>query len=328
MEFAVEAVDLTKRFEDLVAVDKLNLQVKRGEIFGLLGPNGAGKTTTFRMLTGLTLPTSGSATVAGFDVVKEPEKVKARIGVLPETSNMYDDLTAWYNLDFTGKLYGIPKDERRRRIDELLKMFQLEHRKHDYVHSFSKGMHRRLTIAAALVHNPEILFFDEPTSGLDAQTSRYIHELVKKLHEQGITIILTTHLIEEADQLCEKVAIIDYGKIVAQGAPSELKHRFQETEVIEIEVKKLDDKILQAMCKLNDVQEVLREANKARIYTRDASEILPHLVSLVNEKNRKIISLKTSEPTLEDVFIQLTGREIREEKPTVAESVRRRGGRW
>lgn len=207
-------------------------------------------------------------------------------------------------------------------------MFQLEHRKHDYVHSFSKGMHRRLTIAAALIPNPEILFLDEPTSGLDAQTSRYIRELVKKLHAQGITVILTTHLIEEADQLCERVAIIDHGKIVAQGSPSELKHRFQETGIIEIEVKKLDDKILRAVGKLDGVQEVLREADRARIYTKDVSEILPHLVYLINENNRKIVSLKTLEPTLEDVFIRLTGREIRDEKPTVTESVRRRGGRW
>ena len=220
---AIEVNQLTKRYNGIVAVDNMTFQVKEGEIFGFLGPNGAGKTTTLRLLTGLTKPTSGSVKVAGHDILAESVKVRECVGIVPEVSNVYDEMTAWDNLIFASQLYSVPNDQRAERANELLKLFGLYERRMSRVGTFSRGMKRRVTIAAALIHKPSILFLDEPTTGLDVQSSRMIRSLIKELNKSGSTVFLTTHYIEEADQLCQRVAIISQGRIVNVDSPEKLK---------------------------------------------------------------------------------------------------------
>jgi ABC-2 type transport system ATP-binding protein len=305
-ESAVKVTKLTKYYGSLLAVDQADFEVYRGEFFGLLGPNGAGKTTTIRMLTGQTKPTSGNAVVAAFNVVKQPIKAKERVGVVPEVSNLYDEMSAWDNLIFAAQLYDVPKDERNRRAKELLELFGLYERQKDRVGIFSRGMKRRLTIAAALIHKPDILFLDEPTTGLDVQSARMIRSLIKELNEKGTTVFLTTHYIEEADQLCQRVAIINQGKIVALGNPEKLKATIEEHHIIEVSfspAQNLDDKLQ----RLNHVSSVSRVGDKFRIHAEDASEVVPTLIDFGRENNMKIISINTLKPSLEDAFVKITG---------------------
>ncbi len=225
MEDVIYVKELTKRFGDFTAVDEISFEVRNGEIFGFLGPNGAGKTTTIRMLAGLSKPTAGNASVLGFDIRSEIINVKRRIGVVPEISNLYDELSAFGNLLFMAQLYGVAPSLRKKRAEELLKTFRLYERKDGVFRSFSRGMKRALTIAAALVHNPEVLFLDEPTIGLDVVAARSLRNLMSNLHRQGVTIFLTTHYLEEADLLCDRVAVLVKGKILAVDSPQKLKEK-------------------------------------------------------------------------------------------------------
>jgi ABC-2 type transport system ATP-binding protein len=305
-ESAVKVSNLTKYYGDLLAVDHADFEVYQGEFFGLLGPNGAGKTTTIRMLTGQTKPTSGNAIVAAFDVARQPIKAKERVGVVPEVSNLYDEMSAWDNLIFAAQLYDVPKDERDRRAKELLELFGLYERQKDHVGIFSRGMKRRLTIAAALIHKPDILFLDEPTTGLDVQSARMIRNLIKGLNEKGTTVFLTTHYIEEADQLCQRVAIINQGKIVALDNPEKLKATIEEHHIIEVSfspAQNLNDKLR----RLKHVSSVSRVGDKFRIHAEDASEIVPILIDFGRENNLRITSINTLKPSLEDVFVKITG---------------------
>jgi ABC-2 type transport system ATP-binding protein len=305
-ESAVKVSNLTKYYGDLLAVDHADFEVYQGEFFGLLGPNGAGKTTTIRMLTGQTKPTSGNAIVAAFDVARQPIKAKEHVGVVPEVSNLYDEMSAWDNLIFAAQLYDVPKDERDRRAKELLELFGLYERQKDHVGIFSRGMKRRLTIAAALIHKPDILFLDEPTTGLDVQSARMIRNLIKGLNEKGTTVFLTTHYIEEADQLCQRVAIINQGKIVALDNPEKLKATIEEHHIIEVSfspAQNLNDKLR----RLKHVSSVSRVGDKFRIHAEDASEIVPILIDFGRENNLRITSINTLKPSLEDVFVKITG---------------------
>lgn len=223
MSSAIEVKGLTKSFEGLMAVDNINFSVNSGEVFGFLGPNGAGKTTTIRMLTGLSKPLNGKASILNYDVHSEITKIKKRIGVVPEASNLYDELSGFDNLVFMAQLFGVGRIERVNRVEELLKTFGLYERKDSLFKKYSRGMKRALTIAAALIHNPDILFLDEPTVGLDVVAARSLRNLIKNLHSQGITIFLTTHYLEEADLLCDRVAIIVKGKIIRIDTPKVLK---------------------------------------------------------------------------------------------------------
>jgi ABC-2 type transport system ATP-binding protein len=225
MENVIYVNKLTKRFGDFTAVDEISFEVRNGEVFGFLGPNGAGKTTTIRMLAGLSKPTEGNASVLGFDIRSEIINVKKRIGVVPEISNLYDELSAFDNLLFMAQLYGVPPSLRKKRVKELLKTFRLYERKDDVFRSFSRGMKRALTIAAALIHNPELLFLDEPTVGLDVVAARSLRNLMSNLHRQGVTIFLTTHYLEEANLLCDRVAVLVKGKILAVDSPQKLKEK-------------------------------------------------------------------------------------------------------
>jgi len=223
LENAIEVKQLTKFYGNLLAVDHVSFEVNANEIFGLLGPNGAGKTTTIRMICGMLRPTGGTAVIAGFHVSQKPQDVKRRVGLVPDISNLFGELSARVNLEFMGKLYGLDKKTRRERVDQVLELFQLKDRQNDLVKFYSKGMHRRLTVAAALLHRPEILIMDEPTSGLDAQTAHLVREIIVDLNKEGRTILLTTHQIEEADRLVHRVGIIDHGKLIALDTPEQIK---------------------------------------------------------------------------------------------------------
>ncbi len=305
-ENSIEVSNLVKRYGSVLAVDDLNFKVKQGEIFGFLGPNGAGKTTTIRLLTGQIRPTSGSLRVSGKDVNREPSLAKEHIGVVPENSNVYDEMSAWDNLIFAGQLYRVPKNEREKRAKELLELFGLYERRKDHAGVFSKGMKRRLTIAAALVHTPSILFLDEPTSGLDVQSSRMIRNLAKELNRAGTTIFLTSHYIEEADQLCQRVAMINKGRIVALGSPEKLKASAEKHHIIEVSFNRTQT-LEHKLANLKDVEKVLQFGDKFRLHVRDASEVVPLLVDLARENGLKIVSINTLSPSLEDVFVEMTG---------------------
>jgi len=305
-ESAVEVSNLTKYYGALLAVDHANFEVHRGEFFGLLGPNGAGKTTTIRMLTGQTKPTSGNAVVAAFDITNQPTKAKEHVGVVPEVSNLYDEMSAWDNLIFAAQLYGVPKNERDKRAKELLNLFGLYERRSDRVGNFSRGMKRRLTIAAALIHKPDILFLDEPTTGLDVQSARMIRNLVKELNASGTTVFLTTHYIEEADELCQRVAIINQGKIVAVDNPEKLKAAIQAHHIIEVSFSPVQD-LNDMLRSLKHVSSVSRVGDKFRIHVEDASEVVPLLIDFAREKSLRVISINTLKPSLEDAFVQITG---------------------
>lgn len=284
----------------------MNLEVVEGEIFGLLGPNGAGKTTMIRMLTGQTKPSSGTTKVASYDIIHEPIKAKQQMGVVPEVSNIYDEMSAWDNLIFAAQLYSVPKIEREKRAKELLELFGLYERRKDRVVGFSRGMKRRVTIAAALIHKPKMLFLDEPTTGLDVQSSRMIRNLIKELNDSGVTIFLTTHYIEEADQLCQRVAIINQGRIVVVDNPEKLKASMEERHVIEVSFspsRDLNDKLRGLSC----VNNVSRLGDKFRLYVDDASEVIPSLIDFARKNSLKIISINTLKPSLEDAFVRLTG---------------------
>jgi ABC-2 type transport system ATP-binding protein len=222
---AIITSDLIKKFGDLTAINGITFSVNYGEIFGFLGPNGAGKTTTIRMLTGQLLPTSGSATVAGFDILSEREQLKPRIGVIFEYQNLYERISARDNLNFMRQLYGVDRD----RVDQVLELVGLKDRADEKLKRFSNGMKQRLLIARGLLHDPEILFMDEPTSGLDPMIAREIRQLIAQLARGGRTIFLTTHYMEEADRLCDRVAIINHGRIIAMDTPERLKKDFGPT---------------------------------------------------------------------------------------------------
>lgn len=305
----IEVKGLTKRYKEVLAVDNISFSVGKNEIFGFLGPNGAGKTTTVKMLIGQIKPTSGSLLVAGKDMLKESVEAKKSTGVVPENSNIYDEMSAWDNLIFAAQLYGVPKEKRDNKAKELLELFGLYERRKDHVGVFSKGLKRRLTIAAALVHSPNILFLDEPTSGLDVQSSRMIRNLIKQLNSSGVTIFLTTHYIEEADQLCQRVAMINKGKLVAIDSPQRLKAAVEKHQVVEVSFDRTEA-LENKLASLSGIERVVQFGDKFRLHVKNASEIIPILGDFSRNNGLKIISMATLSSTLEDVFIQYTGLSV------------------
>lgn len=303
---AIEVSDLTKCYGHLLAVDHIKFEVRRKELFGFLGPNGAGKTTTINMLTGVTKPTSGTALVSGFNVADEPVRAKERIGVVPDAPSLYDEMTAWDNIIFNAKLHRVPKNKREPRARELLELFGLYDRHKDPVGTFSKGMQKRLMIATALVHEPEMLFLDEATTGLDVQSARMIRNLIKELNESGVTIFLTTHYIEEADQLCQRIAIINQGKIVTVDNPEKLKTAIEKHHIIEVSFSPAQD-LNAKLSSLKNVSSVSRVGDKFRLHVEDPSETLPSIFDFANKNHLKVVSINTLMPTLEDAFVKLTG---------------------
>ncbi len=307
MELAIEVEELTKYYGSVLAVDRITFEVERGEIFGFLGPNGAGKTTTVRMLTGLTLPTSGTARVVGYDVVKESRKAKMSIGLVPEISNVYSELSVWDNIIFSGEIHGVPRRERQNRARKLLEMFGLYDRKKEKAGKLSKGLKRRLAIAMALVHEPEVLFLDEPTSGLDVPSAKLLREIIRKLNREGTTIFLTTHNMEEANSLCQRIAVINRGRIVAIDSPERLKMIVSRTHSVLVSFSGRLEGLRSKLESLDEVEKVVEEGDKFRLYTGDPPTVLEELFELAKRENLRIITLNTSSPSLEDVFMMLAG---------------------
>ena len=301
---AIEVDNLTKLFDDFTAVNHLDFEVKNGEIFGFLGPNGAGKTTTVRMLTGIIKPSFGKVSIMGLDIRQDPIKAKQIMGVVPELSNAYTELTAWNNLQFMAELYGVPGKDARQRAEELLGKFDLYERKDHKVGTFSKGMKQKLVLAMSLMNDPEILFLDEPTSGLDVMSARLIKDMVLELNKEGKTIFLTTHYMEEANQLCSRVAIINHGKIAAIDAPEKLKMRIGGLEWVEVSFDMPVD--ASDLSDLSGVIDVRMSGDKLRLYTNEPGRTIYQLVDYSRSNDLEIVMLNTLTPTLEDVFIKLT----------------------
>ncbi|RLE72411.1 MAG: ATP-binding protein [Thermoprotei archaeon] len=304
---AIESIGLTKYYGRLLAVDHIYFKVNVGEVFGFLGPNGAGKTTTIRMLTGLTKPTEGTAKIFGYNILREKIMAKKMFGVVPEFTNIYDGLTAWDNLMFMGELYRIPKYEREKYGLELLKIFGLYERRNDLVKTFSKGMKRKLCIAMALIHKPRLLFLDEPTSGLDIHSTIIIRNIIRKLNEEGVTVFLTTHNIEEANILCDRIAIIYRGRIIAINTPERLKMAIKKVQSIVIAFNRFSPKILEDLRKNSLINDVRKEGDKIKLYTSDPPDVLEYIFQYANRNGLKIISINTLRPSLEEVFLKLTG---------------------
>lgn len=308
IDTVIQVSDLTKFYEEILAVDHINFDVKRGEIFGFLGPNGAGKTTTIRILTGLSKPTEGKASVLGFDINSSIVEAKRHIGVVPEISNLYDELSAIDNLLFMTQLYGVPRPHRRKRAEELLKIFGLYERKDSPFRAFSRGMKRALTIAAALIHNPKILFLDEPTVGLDVVAAQSLRNLIANLRQQGVTIFLTTHYLEEADLLCDRVAILVKGRIIEIGSPTSLKIAASEESLIEFSFEReISDLMEDLSNRLPGVTTVATEQNKVRIYGGISAKIYDNVFRFAKDKGIEIQSVNSIKPNLEEAFIKITG---------------------
>jgi ABC-2 type transport system ATP-binding protein len=302
---AIEVKNLTKYYGSFCAVDHITFDVGSGELFGFLGPNGAGKTTTIRMLTGLSEPSEGNVSIMGYDISRDPFHAKERFGVVPEVSNIYEDLTAWDNLMFAGELYSMPRSERSRRAHELLDTFELTGFKDKKVKGFSRGMRRMITIAMAIIHSPDILFLDEPTSGLDVQRSVRLKEIFSDLNRDGTTLFLTTHILEEANTLCDRVGIIVKGKLAAVDAPEKLKRTIQAAQSVEFSFDTMTPMLVHDLAALPAVSSVRKEGDKFRLYTNDPSSVATSLFEYAKMHALKIISINTLGPSLEDAFLAI-----------------------
>ncbi|AKI97712.1 ABC transporter ATP-binding protein [Kosmotoga pacifica] len=322
----IEAKGLSKRFKEVLAVDNVSFEVQEGEIFGLLGPNGAGKSTTIRMLTTLTRPTSGTALVAGYDISKEPSRVREKIGLVSEKTILYDRLTAMENLMFFARLNGMDKKRARKRCLELLEMVDMLKWKDTMVGKFSTGMRQRINVIRALLHDPKIIFLDEPTLGLDPQTTRTIREFIRKINSEGRTVILTTHIMTEADMLSDRIAIIDHGKIIALDTPKNLKRMLKESsdEVLDIEIPNMNGKITEELEAFDCVRKVSSRSPEEIRIIMNCDNPVAFITDFLSKRSLHIRAIRTVEPTLEDVFIKLTGHEMRDQEVKKARFVRRR----
>jgi len=317
----IEVDSVTKRFQDTAAVDNVSMKVARGELFGLLGPNGAGKSTLTKMLSGMINPTSGTIKVGGRNIQDDPMKVKELLGVVPQDIVLYDYMNARENLAFFGRLYGLSGSKLRNRIEELLKFTQLDEKAvKRHISTYSGGMKRRVNIAAALLHDPQVMLLDEPTAGLDPKNKLALWEIIQTLHKEGKTIVLTTHMMDEAEELCNQVAIMDKGKIIALGSPRQLIKKVKMENTITVVPDKIPPKLIEVVQKISGVKSSYRAYDEnekieaLKIITERAEDILPDVVSAIAATGTKILSVQLSRVTLEDVFILLTGRSLTEEE--------------
>jgi ABC-2 type transport system ATP-binding protein len=301
---AIEAYNLRKSFGPVAAVDKVSIVVEEGEIFGFLGQNGAGKTTAIRMMTGVLTPDTGSVRIDGIDLLKHPLEAKLKMGVIPENGTVYSDLTAEQNVLWTAKFYGMDKPSRERRCEEILTRLGLLSRRHDLVRFFSKGMRQRISIACAIVHSPPILFLDEPTTGLDVYSRRLVLDTVRYMNKEGSTVLITTHNIEEANELCSSISVIDHGRILASGSPEKLKKQFDTTRYVEIA---FDQPVKEETFDARGITQAQPWGDKWRIYTANADHAVKQLVSMAEADHLTILSIATSSPTLEQAFVEMTG---------------------
>ena len=314
-EALIEVKNLTKTFNKFVAVDDISFDVKKGEIFGLLGPNGAGKSTTIRMLSTLCRPTKGTATIGGYDVVKNDNDVRGLIGIVSEKMMMYNRLTARENLWFFGSLFNMPKDVLEKRIDELLELVQLSKWKNSQVGTFSTGMRQRMNVIRALLNLPQMLFLDEPTLGLDPQSTVEIREFIKKINrENSTTILITTHMMSEADLLCDRIGIMDHGKIVALDTSTNLKKLISgaNTTILKLEIANLTPELITMIRSLKCVETVSQDNSTHVKVHAHGDEAFDTIIDAIRAKKAKIDSIENLQPTLEDVFLHITGHEVRD----------------
>ncbi len=311
----VEVQSLRKQYDPpkgVLAVDDVSFAIERGEIFSLLGPNGAGKSTTISMLSCLLRPTAGDALVEGHSVVGEPQAVKSVIGVVPQDIAVYPDMTARENLVFWGRMYGLGGDELKSRVDEVLELISLVDRQKDRIDKFSGGMKRRVNIGVALLHKPRILYLDEPTVGIDPQSRRSILDGILALRDQGMTVLYTTHYMAEAQELSDRVGIIDHGRMIALGTHAELVRIVGEEARVDIAVDKALEGMVERWSALRGVSRATIEEDHAELLVGDANEVLPRLFEEAALGGSRITSVNVSEPNLELVFLHLTGRALRE----------------
>lgn len=315
---AVIVKELTKRYDRFPALEGISFSIEKGEIFGLLGPNGAGKTTTIKILSGLLKPSTGTARIMGYDMTKTPLKVKRLIGVVPETSNLYPELTCFENLLFAGRLYGLSSDVVRTKSDELLKIFNLQDKRNVHFGKLSGGMKRKLTLAASLIHDPSVLFLDEPTTGLDVMSARALREIIQSMKNKGIAILLTTHYIEEADRLCDRIAIIVEGKLITVDTPMALKQSMGIGRAVDIKIISYNSSIEKRLGQLTSVNKIEKREGCLRFSIADLDVFLSGFLGFARENGLHIEAINTVVPSLEDVFVEITGlkREIMIEEKT------------
>jgi daunorubicin resistance ABC transporter ATP-binding subunit len=306
---AIEMLDLCKTFGTFRAVDHLTLTVHRGEIFGLLGPNGAGKTTVIDMLSGLSVPTSGEVRVMGYDVRHHARAVRQLLGAVPQETALYEELSAWSNLNFHAELFGVAGKEKKERITAMLQLVQLLDRKSSPVRTFSGGMKRRLALARALLHDPQLIYLDEPTLGVDVQSRRAIWDYILSLRDQGKTVLITTNYLEEAQALCERLAILDHGKLVALDTPEHLKQTYGGS-VVEVETEK-PVALVEDLRALPGVKEVDQQGTHLTITTEGVQNIVPQIIHHVSQEH-ELRDIAVREPTLDDIFLRLTGTALRD----------------
>lgn len=309
---AVETRNLSKHFGELQAVDAVTFEVQRGEIFSLLGPNGAGKSTIISMLSCLLRPTGGDALVSGHSIKEEPMAVKEAIGVVPQEIALYPDLSARENLSFWGKMYGLRGRPLQRRIEEVLDVIGLVERQNDRVESFSGGMKRRVNIGIALLHKPDVIIMDEPTVGIDPQSRRHILENVKALNEEGVTVLYTTHYMEEAQELSDHIAILDQGRLIATGSHDELVKIVGEQDRVDLTVNVPATTVVERWRQLEGVHQISTENGTVTLLVDDSNRVLPHLFEMATGAGARITSVEIQEPNLEAVFLHLTGRALRD----------------
>ena len=324
----IEVEGLTRRFGDFTAVDHISFKVGEGTVFGFLGPNGAGKSTAIRMLCTLLRPTEGNARVVGFDIVREQSEVRRHIGLVAEKIILYDQLTAEENLTLFGRLNNLPEDQIKEATDKWLGRLHMEAWRRNRVGTFSTGMKQRINVARALLHQPDVLFLDEPTLGLDPQTTHAIHEFVLELRQEGMTVVLTTHDMVEAETLCQQIAIIDQAKIVACDTTPNLKRLLSadNTTIIDVEIANLDEQMLSQLRNVESIASVARsDTYRIRIHARGTANLAPVLNAL-NAMGANVRTINTVLPTMEDVFLHVTGREMRDKAASSVPSVR--AHRW
>ncbi len=313
MEYIIETKDIVKKYDDFIAVNGVNLKVPKNSVYGVLGPNGAGKTTLISMLCTILHPTSGSATVNGYDVVKNPKQVRESIGIVFQSRALDDILTGREHLQMHASLYGVPKDVREKRIDEILELIALGKKVDELVKTYSGGMKRRLEIGRGLIHHPKVLFLDEPTLGLDPQTRESIWDYIQELNQnQNVTVLMTTHYMEEADKLCDEVAIINQGEIITSNSPKNLKKELK-ADTITMNVDK-PEKFIQEAENLDFVKEIFTMDSEIKLMVESGENLVAELVNFANKHDIFVYSIELEHPNLEDVFLNYTGRTIQEGK--------------
>ena len=302
---------LSKHYDGFTAVEDVSFEIKRGEIFGLLGPNGAGKSTIISILCCLLEPTSGRVIIDGYDVEKNTTEIKKIIGVVPQEISLYYTLTARENLEFYAKIYGLSGKAMKDRIDELLEMVGLTARADDRLEGYSGGMKRRINIAVALLHNPRILFLDEPSTGVDPQSRKRIYDTIRDLNRQGMTVLLTTHQMEDAEKLCHRIAIVDKGKLIALDTLEGLLKMVGETDIVHITAKEIPQEAVDVIQRIDNVQKVSLDEGNMTIQLVHGRELLAGIIDTLIDTGAKVESIQIKEPDLETLFLHLTGTRLR-----------------